>query len=316
MKTLNLPNSDVVISKAVFGTSRLGGTIERFDKREALDILRRVLDAGVHTFDTADIYAQGNSERLLAEAFQGRRDQVVYATKGGYVLSGKARLLAKVKPLVRHFMKLKPGLTKAAGRARGGQMARNFSRDHLTRAVEASLRRLRTDVIDIYQLHSPTVDYLRNSDAFETLADLKQAGKIRAYGVSLLSWSDLSLCFGRGVSCVQVEAGPGCRWVLPDRSVRLGDDEIFLVGRQILGGRVLFEPPVAGPAATLRELGDPVELLLRYHLHHSPFDAFLFATTRLAHANRNLEFFRRPPLDADILAALESNLNSQPIGPR
>lgn len=316
MKTLTLPKSEAVISKAVFGTSRLGGTIERFDKREALNILRTVLDAGIHTFDTADIYAQGNSERLLAEAFQGRRDEVVYATKGGYVLSGKARLLAKVKPLVRRFMKAKPGLSKTAGRARGGQMAHDFSREHMTHAVEASLKRLRTDTIDIYQLHSPTADHLRNSDAFETLATLKQAGKIRAYGVSLLSWDDLPLCIGRGVSWAQVDAE-----LLVGRSHQpslelAARDNLSLIARQVFGsGRLNCSPAdltsdyfnddtaaLERARQRLRALtgnGNSFESILRYFLHRAPFAAFLFATTRMANLRTNLEALNRGDFDEE-----------------
>lgn len=308
MNTVPLPNSDVVISKAIFGTSRLGGTIERFDKREALAILRSVADAGIHTFDTADIYAQGNSERLLAEAFRNRRDQIIYATKGGYVLSNKARLLAKIKPLVRRFMKAKPGLAKAAGRARGGQMARDFSRDYLTRAVEASLTRLRTDRIDIYQLHSPTTVDLEKSDAFETLAALKQAGKIRAYGVSLLSWDDLPLCIGKGVSCAQVTASlpAGADDHLLSHQLAAKDD-LMLVARQIFGGGMLEKSPESltvadfnGDAAALESArrsllalaatGNPRQAVLDYHLNHSPFGAFLFATTRMENLRENLDF--------------------------
>ena len=308
MKTISLPKSDLVISKAIFGTSRLGGTMERFDKREALEILGTVADAGITSFDTADIYAQGNSERLLAEAFKGRRDQLIYATKGGYVLSNKARVLARVKPLIRRFMKAKPSLAKAAGRARGGQMTRDFSRSYLTRALEASLARLKTDHVDIYQLHSPSTEDLKNGDAFETLADLKKAGKIRAYGVSLLSWEDLPHCIGKGFSWAQVTASlPGNTEDHQSLLQMAGEDELMLVARQIFGGGLLGRVPESltaedfdGDIAAMEEVrdrlkalaatGDPRGAVLRYHMDESPYGAFLFATTRMENLRQNLEF--------------------------
>jgi aryl-alcohol dehydrogenase-like predicted oxidoreductase len=221
------------------------------------------------------------------------------------VLSSKARVLAKVKPLVRGFIRSKSGLTKAAGRARGGQMARDFSRAHLTRAVEASLKRLRTDTIDIYQLHSPTGSHLRNTDAFETLADLKQAGKIRAYGVSLLSWDDLPLCLNQGVSWAQVDADlfgntPHHNW----HEMAAGDG-LLLIARQVFASGLLTRTPDSltaddfdGDQAkldhtrrmlnSLSGTGDPFGTIMRYFMHHSPFGAFLFATTRTTNLRTNL----------------------------
>ncbi|MEP2777057.1 MAG: aldo/keto reductase [Luteolibacter sp.] len=305
MKQVSIPHSDLQISKAVFGTSRLGGTVERYDKREALAILGAVLDGGINAFDTADIYAQGNSERLLAEAFRKHRDQVVYATKGGYVLSAKARLLSKVKPLVRKFLKTRPGLTKAAGRARGGQMAKDFSREHLTRAVEASLSRLKTDRIDLYQLHSPYPADLSTGDAFATLADLKKAGKIRAFGVSVLSWDDVPHCLGHGVSWIQVDADLLGGNDHAEMIQRANEDKVMLLARQAFGSGLLSRAPATLTAADfggneaslikaktiierIRQIGDPHEVVLRYLHHHSNFGAFLFATTRMQNLRTNL----------------------------
>jgi len=206
MKHVHLPGSDLRISQAVFGSSRLGGTVERYDKSEAIRILCEAAESGITTFDTADIYAQGNSEKLLGEALRSRRDEVVIATKGGYVCSNKLRLLARLKPFVRKFIKKRGGMAKMAGKVRGSQIVQDFSADYLTRMVEASLRRLKTDRIDIYQLHSPDREVLKRGEVLETLQGLKTAGKIRTYGASLLSWDDLPLCYGKGVSFVQLEA--------------------------------------------------------------------------------------------------------------
>jgi len=322
MKTVRLPHSDLEIGKAVFGTGRLGGTVERYDKREAVAILRAAKDAGINCFDTADIYGQGNSERLLAEAFRQYRDEVVYATKGGYVLSAKALLLAKIKPLVRRFLKARPAISKAAARARGGQMSKCFSREHLTRAVNASLSRLKTDFMDIYQLHSPDPVHLTDSDAFDTLAELKSCGKIRSYGVSVLSWEDVPLCFGRGVSWIQVAADLSTRTDQAEWCARAADEQVMLVARQIFSaGLLLRDPAELGPVdcagdddalarlkaclEAVRRIGDPAGVMLRYLMHHAPFGAFIFATTRLPNLRQNIAALGQPAFLPDEVSKLQ-----------
>ncbi|MEP4077627.1 aldo/keto reductase [Haloferula sp.] len=315
MERVKIPESDLVVSKAVFGTSRLGGTVSHYDKSEAQAILRTAMEGGVNCFDTADIYAQGNSERLLAETFSGCRDKVVIATKGGYVLSAKARILAKAKPLVRKFLGRGKGLAKAVGKARGGQMARDFSREHLTKALEASLRRLRTDRIDLYQLHSPSAEHLMVSGAFETLARFKETGKIRAFGASILAWEDLDRCFDHGVSWVQVEAGllsesDRTHWIK-----KAADANVLLICRQVFdAGRVFGDPgELSGDSRrkleVIRDLGDPSDVILRYLSHHAPFGAFLFATTRLDRLRANLDSLQRPELSASEATRLSERFN-------
>lgn len=325
MKRIFIPHSDLEISKAIFGTSRLGGTVERYDEREALAILETVFDAGVNCFDTADIYAQGNSERLLAKAFRHQRDSVVYATKGGYVLSNQARWLAKVKPLVRHLLKSNPGLRKATEKARGGKIRKDFSAEHLTKAVEASLARLGTDRIDVYQLHSPDPSDLASADCFEALAKLKAAGKIRAYGVSVLSWDDVPHCFGRGASWIQVEANLLGQNSRSQTIAEAADDKIALIARQAFGSGLLAQHPESwnpdkfgGDATAVSEarrrlsvigkLGDPYQVILRYLLHHSAYQGFLFATTRLDNLKSNLEALGMPAFSNSEVELLDSVL--------
>jgi aryl-alcohol dehydrogenase-like predicted oxidoreductase len=325
MKMVRVPHSDLEISRAVFGTGRLGGTVERFDRRESLLILQTAKEAGINCFDTADIYAQGNSERLLAEAFRHHRDQVIYATKGGYVLSGKARLLAKVKPLVRRFMRAKPGFMRTAARVRGGQMTKDFSRQHLARALESSLRRLKTDYVDLYQLHSPDASDLASEEVFATLGNFKAAGKIRAYGVSVLAWDHVPHCFGRGVSWVQVSAD-----LLGDQGhdeiiARAADEGMLLVARQAFSSGLLFQDLAQLGASNspgdqasierlrtrllaIRQLGDAAEVILRYLRHHAPFGAFLVATTQLLNLRKNLESLRLPAFSDPELKLLAGHL--------
>ena len=148
MRTVQLPHSDLQVSVLGLGCNSFG---TRADRPAAFEILDRAFDAGVTLFDTADMYGNGQSEEILGEWLQGRRSRIVLTTKGGG---------AKNQPA-----------------PRGG------SRDYLKSALEASLRRLRTDYIDLYYVHyydGETPD----DETFGTLDHFKREGKIRAAAVS------------------------------------------------------------------------------------------------------------------------------------
>jgi aryl-alcohol dehydrogenase-like predicted oxidoreductase len=122
------------------------------DHDDSIRIIHRALDAGINFVDTADVYSQGESEEIVGKALQGRRDQVVLATK-------------------------------FHGRMGDGPNRSGNSRRWIFQEVEASLRRLRTDWIDLYQVHRPEED----TDVDETLGaltDLVRQGKIRYFGSS------------------------------------------------------------------------------------------------------------------------------------
>jgi aryl-alcohol dehydrogenase-like predicted oxidoreductase len=122
------------------------------DEATSAKLLDRYLEAGGNFVDTADVYADTRSEEVLGRLLRGRRDEVVLATKG-------------------HF---------ATG---GGVNDRGSSRPHLTSAIEASLRRLQTDRIDLYQLHSWDA-YTPIEETLATLDDLVHQGKARYLGIS------------------------------------------------------------------------------------------------------------------------------------
>ena len=315
MNEIELPGTGVQISQAVFGTSRLGGTFEAYNKSEGKKILLRALEAGITTFDTADLYAQGRSEMLLGETLQKHRDEVLLATKGGYVLSNKMKFLSRLKPLARKFIKRGKGLAGVANRVRAAGISQNFSADYLTKAVENSLRRLQTDRVDIYQLHSPDLATLEGDEVFEVMQGLKEAGKIRSYGASLLSWEHLHVCLGKGLSFIQVEADLLGRQECKAELKRASEDGIVVTARQPFASGLLARDPGSWAvddfggdqdrlmrarkrAEKLRDLGDPFSLILRYLVHHSNYPSFLFATTQMDHLKRNLDAINLPPLEA------------------
>jgi aryl-alcohol dehydrogenase-like predicted oxidoreductase len=146
-----LGNTGIEVSAHCLGTMMFGA-VGNPDHDECISMIHRALDAGINFVDTADMYSTGESEEIVGKALEGRRDDVVLATKGHFALT--------------------------EGPNRGGN-----SRRWLLRAVDDSLRRLRTDWIDLYQVHRPD----ERTDIEETLGvltDLVRAGKIRAFGSS------------------------------------------------------------------------------------------------------------------------------------
>jgi aryl-alcohol dehydrogenase-like predicted oxidoreductase len=175
--------TDLNVSEFGLGCARVGGIFQQ-DTADFLKLFSAALDAGINFFDTADIYSQGESEVLLGRAFRRRRDQVVIASKAGFVLPAQRRLVARLKPFVRPLLGLiRLGRHHLPDAVRGTP-AQNFSPSHLRHAVEGSLRRLGTDRLDLFQLHSPPASVVDGADWLEALDQLKQEGKIRYYGIS------------------------------------------------------------------------------------------------------------------------------------
>ncbi|MBT2448796.1 aldo/keto reductase [Streptomyces sp. ISL-43] len=157
MRYLPLGSSGLQVSAIGLGCNNFGG---RLDARATSAVVDAALDAGITLLDTADIYGgSGGSEIHLGEALKGRRDRVVLATKFGY-----------------------DGVDMGYGPAAGSRGGRAYIR----RAVEESLRRLQTDHIDLYQLHSPD-PAVPIAETLAALTELVAEGKIRYIGHSNLS---------------------------------------------------------------------------------------------------------------------------------
>ena len=167
MRQRQLGNTGLTVSEIGMGTWELGGR-EWGDigETDAVDLLRYAFENGVTYYDTADQYGGGRAERLLGEAFSALGDRVVIATKLGYELDSDG--------WISHGWE---------------HPAFNVSPDYIRSAVEGSLTRLKRDVIDIYQFHSPP-PAAEWDDAFGTMENLKSEGKIRCYGMGLGSEAD------------------------------------------------------------------------------------------------------------------------------
>ncbi|MEO8575369.1 MAG: aldo/keto reductase [Gemmatimonadales bacterium] len=165
MRYRTFPGAEIAVSEVGFGTWTLatGWWGEKSDA-EAVAMLRRAHDEfGVNFFDAADSYGNGRSERQLATAFAGRRNDVVYSTKIGYDI-----------------------YDENAVKARRGQseLPQRFDPVYMRSAVEKSLERLGTDHIDVLQLHNVKMDHVREPRIWETLRELKREGKIGVWGAA------------------------------------------------------------------------------------------------------------------------------------
>jgi aryl-alcohol dehydrogenase-like predicted oxidoreductase len=176
-------STDLKVSELGLGCARIGGIFQG-DSGGFVDLLSAAFDGGINFFDTADMYSQGESEQLIGRTFRGRRDRVIIATKAGYCLPAQRRLAARLKPILRPVIR-RLGLRRASVPSSvRGQLAQDFSPEYLKNAVEGSLRRLRTDYVDLFQLHSPPRSVVERDDWVSALERLKESGKIRHYGVS------------------------------------------------------------------------------------------------------------------------------------
>ncbi len=165
------------------GCSRLGSFGNRVPMSDMRRLLNRALELGVSLFDTADIYGQGDSEREIGRLLQGRRDQAFVVTKVGKRFSRKMQLMRPFKPFIKPLLgTAKPARDAVVGR-RDANLATDFSPKHIVAALDASLRRLGFDHVDALLLHSPPAADVTEAAA-GAMETLKQAGKIRHYGIS------------------------------------------------------------------------------------------------------------------------------------
>lgn len=165
------------------GCSRIGSLGNPAPMRDIRALLERSLDLGVNLFDTADIYGQGDSERELGKLLADRRDRAFVVTKVGKRFSRKMRLLRPLKPLLKPLLGKAKSAKSAVVGQRDANLATDFSPQHIIRAAEASLRRLRFEEVDALLLHSPPAGDITLAAGGALLA-LKKAGKVRHVGIS------------------------------------------------------------------------------------------------------------------------------------
>jgi aryl-alcohol dehydrogenase-like predicted oxidoreductase len=216
MRFRTYKNTDLIVSEVGFGLWTIStGWWGNFTEGEAIALMQRAFDLGITLFDAADTYGNGLSEELIAKAFPNQRDEIVIATKVGYdfVHYGEAR-----------------------GRGQR-EIPQDFSPEAVTRATDAALNRLKTDRIDLLQLHNIRMNQVDDDVLWTTLEKLKSDGKIRYYGIALgpaIGWlyEGVNCIRKRGFTSVQhiynlLEQHPGR--AMQDAATDAGKDTMFLV---------------------------------------------------------------------------------------
>ena len=252
MRRRPLPGTTLEVSEVGLTLSNLSpswwGTA---DPARIERLLLQAFDREVTLFDTADVAGSGAAESILGRALRSRRWQVTIATKGGYDFIGSTA----------------PRFLTVAGRLSGGgeirhaaipsghprrERPQDFRPEALRRACESSLRRLGTDVIDLYQLHHPRLDALEHDAVWEALESLRREGKIRQFGVCLgpgPGWEEEGrLALERGCPLLQLSASPLDAGGLGSlsKAAAAGGAGLFVRDVHAFG---LFGGPPAPPAA-------------------------------------------------------------------
>jgi aryl-alcohol dehydrogenase-like predicted oxidoreductase len=250
---------DMAVNRMGFGAMRITGAGvwgRPRDNAEAVRVLRRVVERGVNFIDTADSYGPHVSEELIAEALHPYPPGVVIATKGGYERPG-------------------PNQWRANGRP-----------EHLRTALEGSLKRLRLERIDLYQLHTPD-PRVPFEESVGALVDMQQAGKIRHIGLSNVSVRELEIAQNIA-PIVSVQN----QYNITDRS----SEDVLNRTNDLGMAFIPWYPLAAAPQRLEHALRDvttalgatTVQVALAWLLHHAPNMVVIPGTSSVAHAEENV----------------------------
>jgi len=289
------------VSEVGFGGARIGGLLAQDGGRSAsVRTLEAAFEAGINFYDTANIYSQGQSEVLIGTAFRKKRDKVFIASKGGYCLPARSRLIQLIKPLVKPIVQ-RIGLRRAAIPATfSGGLSQDFSPGQLRMAAEVSLRRLRSDYIDLYQLHSPPPQELRAArfqDTLGELARLKTDGKIREFGIAVDAAEHARDCLAlEGVSSLQLPFGLLDLEALDGVLQALSDRQFGVIARGCFAGGALKESLSEADLRATEPKWERVLLLRRLfeRFSRASLEAALQFSLRFREISTNLLGMRTP----------------------
>lgn len=307
METVTLQNTSLTVSRLCFGTMTFGKPV---DQDQAVALVDRCIDAGIHFFDTANAYQSGLSETMLGHALKGRRQNCIVATK-------------------------------VWGRMGDGPHDAGLSKRAILKAVEDSLRRLQTDYIDLYYLHQPD-DSVPIEESLEAMHQLVHSGKIRfpassnyaAWQVTQMQW----IAKDRGYIPAAVSQSMY-------NLIARGIEQEFLPMARTFGIPVIAYNPLAGGLLTgkhkpqsitpgtrfddnkmyqdrywhpqdfeavsrlgqiARDSGRSIiSLALCWLLHHTPVNCVILGASRMEQLEQNLAATAEGPLPADVLAACD-----------
>jgi aryl-alcohol dehydrogenase-like predicted oxidoreductase len=275
----NLAAFDVVEQRLGLGCARLGSILGR-DRSDAVALIHAAFDRGIRFFDTASIYGQGESERILGEALGSRRKRVAIVTKAGQYFPAWMRVAQPLKGAVAPLIRRSGAGRYLVSKAREAPLPQDFSERGLRASVDASLRRLNSEYADVVLLHGPTADVIANGEALGVLERMRDAGKAVKIGVSCedLQTGLLALDDPR-VEAIELPLWPAAE--ATDRFLdRARRQEVFVIGRGLMN---------AAQRASSSDRWSVAREALALALRQSEISRVLIGTTRLAHLEQVLD---------------------------
>jgi len=270
---------DVVEQRLGLGCARLGSVLGR-DRADAFELIQAAFDRGIRFFDTANIYGQGESERILGTALHDRRKRVTIVTKAGQYFPAWMRATKPIKRVLTPFIRRSGAARNVVSKVRQAQLPQDFSEHFLRASIEASLRRLKTDYADIALLHSPPPDIIKNGAALGALERVRDAGKAIRIGVSCEDVDSglLALADSR-VEAVELPLWPATETTgrFLDRAGRQG---VFVIGRGLMS---------AALPASNDDRWTAARTALASSLRRREISCVLIGTTRRHHLDQVLD---------------------------
>lgn len=300
--------TDLKVSAIGFGCNRIADPSR--ERGEVLATLHAALERGVNYFDTAGAYSRGESERLLGEALRGRRDRVTLCSKAGKRHGRPERIKELLRPYVQRLRDRSStgtNVVKALSRIRPAQ---NFDAAYIVQAVERSLRRLRTDYLDVFLFHNPSPEVVRDGQLFEVAARLKARGLIRHYGVAcgsevLESPETLSkLLEDPNLIALQMRVNLSTTTTIERVLPMVGSRGVAVVAFEPLGkGSILTDARIRG-VLSRGSVRTAAEFALKFVMAQAAVSGVLVGMTNRRHLAENLAALDAPELTAGELAEL------------
>ncbi|MEW5685513.1 MAG: aldo/keto reductase [Pseudomonadota bacterium] len=269
MRQIPLPEGLPSASVLGLGCSRLGSMTADQTPAQARVLLAAARDLGVNVFDTANIYAQGRSERLIGETV-GRAQDVCIVTKAGQVFPLKQRLLAPLRGPVSAILKRSKSAAAGLRAVRSHGLPRDYRPEALSEAIEQSLKRLRRDQVEIFLLHSPRREHLADGAALDAIQHIKQRGLARLVGVSCDDEDVLGMIAG-DPRVEAIQAPFGLRRPTLEASLGVAARRgAVVIAREILSAEASAERP-------------PPMDAVKFATHHAAVSLALLGTSNTAH---------------------------------
>lgn len=320
------------------GCVNLGSASSTLSLAGQVRLVHAAIDAGVSVFDTADAYGSGSSEHVLGRALGSRRDGIVLSTKAGYVFRARTvaeqhsrRLVHRGMTAVRRFRPDTEGAGPMSGGSGAAYSQQDFSAAHLRDALERSLRRLRTDHVDVLQLHGPA---RFSPGLLAELDDLVRSGTVGRFGVGAeTTASAIDWAVDERLRVVQLPFGVLDPETLDEVAPIAQDHDIDVWVRGVLAGGVLSAAMSDAESVRDHPKNDVIvglldvanrsgieldELALRWIAGRSEPQVMLIGMSSVAHIRRNVELARRGPLSGDVIDEIDRvirTVDSESPGP-